>query len=513
MSTDHSRGYNLKKLMIDKTDFILFITIFLVVFSVYIRYMAPSILPGDPAEFAIVSFVLGIPHPSSYPIYTWIGHVFTFIPLGNVAFRINIMSGFFGALTAALIYNVILKINIKIYEDTPSLNRVIAIIMAFALAFSKTFWFQSESAEVYTLSSFFLVLMIYLLIKWTDNKDSKFLYLFSLIFGLSLGAHISNILFAPAFIVFILLNDYKIVTKKKDIFLMMLLFCLGTSQFLYILWRSTQNPEFNHIGQIDIYGLIDVISGKKFGAGTYHPPLTQIPNILYDYLPFIKMNFNLWPLIGIIGIWQLFKRNIKIFILIGSLSAIFMMYYVYYIKFVAIDLDLEVMLIPSFILLSIFIGVGICSIIHYIKCKMEEQKFSINHPLLKNIILMLIVILFISMPFSFFSQNLNQNDQSKNNGKAIFYQESLESIPSDSIVIADWADFTSFRYFQIVDQLNPSINIIFLEEDELWVKTINETIDNKKVFLVNNKSDVLKNYNLKPFFVSNQTILYQVEKR
>ena len=99
-----------------RADMLISLFIFLVIFANYILFLAPSVTPRDSAELIVVSAVLGIPHPTGYPVYTWIGHLFTLLPVGSVAYRVNLMSAFFGAVTTALLY--LLIFNIINYETS-----------------------------------------------------------------------------------------------------------------------------------------------------------------------------------------------------------------------------------------------------------------------------------------------------------------------------------------------------------------------------------------------------------
>lgn len=84
-------------------DLVVGLFLFLSSFFVYLTHLAPSIVTGDSADATIASYVLGIPHPPGFPVYTWFGHIFTFIPLGDIAYRVNLMSAFFGALTIPVV--------------------------------------------------------------------------------------------------------------------------------------------------------------------------------------------------------------------------------------------------------------------------------------------------------------------------------------------------------------------------------------------------------------------------
>ena len=78
----------------------------------YLTTLAPSVVTlfDDSLEFQLVTYQLGIAHPTGYPLYTLLGKLFTFLPMGNVAYRVNLMSAVFGALTVALVYLLILQV-------------------------------------------------------------------------------------------------------------------------------------------------------------------------------------------------------------------------------------------------------------------------------------------------------------------------------------------------------------------------------------------------------------------
>src|SRR6266542_808761 len=60
--------------------------LFLVAGALYVYTLAPTVLPGDYAEFQMCAAILGIPHPTGYPLYILLGKVFTLLPVGDVAY-------------------------------------------------------------------------------------------------------------------------------------------------------------------------------------------------------------------------------------------------------------------------------------------------------------------------------------------------------------------------------------------------------------------------------------------
>ena len=84
--------------------------IFFISIIVYLFTIAPSISWGDSAELITVAYTMGIAHPSGYPLFTLLGKLFTFFPLGTVAFRVNLMSAIFASLTVTIVFFVVEKI-------------------------------------------------------------------------------------------------------------------------------------------------------------------------------------------------------------------------------------------------------------------------------------------------------------------------------------------------------------------------------------------------------------------
>jgi len=154
-------------LIVNKKHFTVWaaLLVFALAFLIYFLTLAPTIHLEDSAEFAASAAILGIPHPSGYPLYSLLGYLFTvIIPFGEMAWRVNLMSAFFGALACSFLFLIILQIfgllNLRL--ASPAKNRwssffenwashLIAFSCSLCLAFSFSFWSQSIIAEVYKL--------------------------------------------------------------------------------------------------------------------------------------------------------------------------------------------------------------------------------------------------------------------------------------------------------------------------------------------------------------------------
>src|SRR3990172_8995083 len=86
------------------TDVVAALVVFAAALGVYLRTMVPTVYNLDSAELTTGAYTLGIVHPPGYPTYLLLGKLFTYLPVGDIGYRLNIMSGFFGALTVTCVY-------------------------------------------------------------------------------------------------------------------------------------------------------------------------------------------------------------------------------------------------------------------------------------------------------------------------------------------------------------------------------------------------------------------------
>src|SRR3990172_3116052 len=124
--------------------------VFVGALALYVRTAAPSVLGADSGEFQFVPPVLGIAHPPGYALYTLLGKVFSLLPLGDAAYRLNLMSGFFGAAAVGLVYAATLLLN----NRAPGGRHWAAfggVVAALAVGLAPTWWSQATVAAVRTL--------------------------------------------------------------------------------------------------------------------------------------------------------------------------------------------------------------------------------------------------------------------------------------------------------------------------------------------------------------------------
>jgi tetratricopeptide (TPR) repeat protein len=190
------------------------IAVFVVTQIVYILTLGRHCPFWDSGEFIATSYTLGIPHPPGTPLYVMIGRIFTLLPIGSIATRVNYLSAFAAALAVLFSYLIIVMMARRLGRgpETP-VDRWLAIAGgltgAFFMAFSRTFWESALEAETYALASFVMVLCIWLMLRWQASGergrfDSRYLLLIGYLFTVSIGIYLGAMVIAPALFVFLL---------------------------------------------------------------------------------------------------------------------------------------------------------------------------------------------------------------------------------------------------------------------------------------------------------------------
>ena len=163
------------------------IVLFAVTFIIYLTTLAPTVWFIDSGELSAVASTLGIAHPTGYPLFTLVGHLFTLLPISSSqVYNLHMMSAFFCSL-AVFMFAYLMKLLLdwhsalshsekgKKTQHAKSADKYsappnivvygIIIFSSLLLAFSRTFWDSANAVEVYPMHVFFIVTLILLFIK------------------------------------------------------------------------------------------------------------------------------------------------------------------------------------------------------------------------------------------------------------------------------------------------------------------------------------------------------------
>jgi hypothetical protein len=270
----------------------------LVPLAVYLRTLAPAVYFGDSGELNTAAFSLGIAHVPGYPLYALAGKLFCLLPLGGIAFRLNLMSAVCTALALGLLASLLTRLTGR---------RAVALAVTVALAFTQTLWEETLKSRAYPLNLLAGVAVIWALVRWTERGEARYLALAAFLFGLGLANH--EILLVTAALGLVLVVAHRDKLSWPAVSASLLLLTLGLSTYLYLPVRSAADPMLDWENPQTLRGLVDVLLQRQYGhkmlSPDWRPKLEMAALIARSF----ATEFTPVPLaLGIVGLAAMARR-------------------------------------------------------------------------------------------------------------------------------------------------------------------------------------------------------------
>ena len=423
---------------------LMYYLVFIGIAVLYMLTLATTITAtGDSSEAVVSPYVLGVAHPPGYPLFTMLGHLFTYLPLFNIAYRINIFSMFFSLLSLVLCFELLKKL-IK--------DNLISILCVFFLAITKMFWEYSIVAEVFALNYFFVFLLFFILIKWEETGNPVMLYLFSFILGLSLTHHQTVLFITPAYALFIFQNRQKL--KGFNYFLGIFVFIVGLTPYLFLPYAASRKPPLNWDDPTTLEKFIHIIK-----RGDYPKPAINLDH-LFDwkygqlYLFIASALRNLTPvgmLLGLIGIFTGLKKIRKhfwMFLTAYICTGYIFIFFMGYTKDAVVINVVQRLYIFSTQIFMVFVALGVV----WLSEKFKEKKN-------------LMPLIFIPLIFILIAFNYAKVDKSNNHLLYNFTGNMLKSYPPGSIMIVSGDTLSmGIDYHQMVEKQRRDVIVVDQEK-------------------------------------------------
>lgn len=212
----------------------------------YLRTMLPATAFWDTGEAQTVPYTLSIFHPTGFPFYTLVGWAWSHIPVGSVAWRMNLLSGVCVALAAGLVVLTIGQLAAERHRWTVAAG---AGIGGLAFAFASEPWRNAIRADVHALHILLAALLIWLLISWRTAREAgaprRNLWLAgaALTFGLGMATHPLIGLTAFGIAAWVVMVDRHIWRRWRLVLACGALIAIGISAYAYIYLRAIIPPE------------------------------------------------------------------------------------------------------------------------------------------------------------------------------------------------------------------------------------------------------------------------------
>ena len=421
--------------------------------ALYLVTLSPGVAGGDAGEMQFVPHVLGIAHWTGYPLYTMFGRLWELaIPLGSVAWRMNLLSAVASAAAVALACIAGRRLAGKWAGG---------LFAALALAVSPLFWNWAIVAGVRSVTVFFALLIITLAMEWASAEQEqrhsadRIFWALAIAYGLSLAHHRTTIFFLPGLFIYVIWTAPALV-KRWRLWLPALAVAvlLPLLLYLYIPIRSAMNPPYAITEAHSLRGFLELVFASSFAGGIAEPlTAADMPPRILDAIRQFVAEFT-WPLtlLGLAGALVAITRRPKEATLLGIP---FMLLAAFTINYSVGGSDLNIVyLLPAYAIYTLWIGAGAQAMIDLLERPRRAGR------VLAPIAALLLAAYIILLPARLSWQSIEQQMiapldayrfplRGEQAGRMV--DLSLPHLADGSVLIGDWEQLTPFWYAQLVD--------------------------------------------------------------
>ena len=312
--------------------------VFLVSLSFYVRTAAPTIYALDSSGLARAAFLVRPAHPPGYPLYVILGKLFSLaVPIGDIGYRLNLMSAFFAALALAALVRLLVVLGCR---------PIVGAATALMLGGSYYYWSIATMAEVYSLQAFLIVALVLALVLWRADGHRRWVLLAALLFGLAMSNHLTTVLLVPGMVGF----GWPILARRPTAkrLGLALLSLLGVGPLLYLLVPlrgDLQSPlaTMNFMLARDFWQAV-----FSYSPSGYAHELAAMAGLLWE-------NFlGAGVVLGVVGLVRAAATDRGLTTLTGcGLVISFLFFSGYHVA------DKSLMLAPMIVLWAVWIGLGL----------------------------------------------------------------------------------------------------------------------------------------------------------
>ena len=451
-------------------------------FLFYLSTLAPTVLWGDDAGFQRAAFTGELPADGSgHWLWLQAARLFARLPWGDIAFRVNLLSAVAAAATLLVLY---------LAARALELSEMGATVAVVSLAVGHTFWMHAVRAEVYTVFTLFLALLLLLVARWRRG-DNRAIYVAAALFGTTLLAHQMALLLLPA-AAFLLWQRRRWLTRRAWL-LLMLAALLGLLPFFAVV--SSQIAARADVSLPVALRLYFTHAGVDFAPAFFDfAPHTLLVDVGM-WIGFLGLQFV--GLAFLLGIWGIVDR------LSGAHPALWNALFLLYLTdvFFAISYrvnDRYVFFLPGYLVFALFAGAG-----WEAAWRALRRRFSPG-PLFAAVGLALLVLAplvsYYSVPRLLVAAGANPlgirtlpgrepntfflwPGKAEYRGAADYGWQTLAALADEAVLIADHTPLETLRYLQVVEGLREDVTLVKIEPGQDLAPLVAAQEANRPIYL------------------------------
>jgi len=458
--------------------------VFFAALALYAYTAAPTVTLVDSGELITAARFVGVAHPPGFPLWVMLAHLASLIPIGNVAWRINLSSALFGALASAMVTLVVAELlatgryssisdprrskrNIRSAEksdgrepdDNGATNQLIVLLPAIAagllMMFSRTLWAYATVAEVYTLNTFLILLIFFLMLRWRreDGKRDSYLYLAAIVFGIALGVHhVTVALVLPAIALLVYRTEGLALFKsRRFLYAAVVSLAAMIAVYSYLPIAAAQMPVMNWGKPTSLKAIWWHITGRQYQSFLSFDP-KMLGGQLAEFGRMVLREFG-WPwlpvgiVLALFGFRSVFKTDRTAFWFLALIIGADLAYASSYI----ISEDKDAYYLTTFVVLAIAASVGLRGVLHFILSKLALSRTA----------WLIAALLLLVAPVIAFAGNWPFNNRRHYFIARDYVSNIFRSVePRGLLLTFDWEVASPIFYAQQVERRRPDVKVV-----------------------------------------------------
>ncbi|MCB8968612.1 MAG: DUF2723 domain-containing protein [Ardenticatenaceae bacterium] len=410
--------------------------------------LAPTIYNLDSAELTTAVASNGIIRATGYPLYLVLGKVWSWLPLGDMGYRMNLFSAVCGAVTIWLADRILRRWQVGAWARWGAIG---------LLATAPYMWAMSLIAEVYTLHTALMAGVVSSLLWWGERPSPWRLALPLFLMALSMGNHAATVLLIPGCVWYVLTRQPRLLVQWRTWVVGGTAVALGLTVFLILPYRYGQMPAFNYAGTYDANGQFHpvnlqtwagfwwLISGKSFSGQMFGYTIASMwPEVGH----FVAQLWNAFFVIGIgpglLGIAVISRRDWR---LGGMLALMFCANAIFYINYRVVDKD--TMFLPAYLIWALWLGIGYDALLKWLWADVSARRFVwVGRTMIAGAVLLAL------------AWNWSLVDRSDDWGTRQRSEDILAHAEPNAIIFGWWETVPGVQYLQLVEGQRPDVLVI-----------------------------------------------------
>lgn len=409
----------------------------------YVRTLAPTVYGVDSADLTTAAYLLGIAHPPGSPAYLLVAHAFSWLPIGDVGYRVNLLSAVAGAMASFFLFRIVARL---------SREPLLALATACAVAASYYVWTACVAAELYAPGGCVVAALVALCLRWRATRQPALFYLLCVAAGLGLGVHLSLVLMLPGLALLALAPPVAGAITPTLLLRGAACGLMGAAVYGYLPLRAIAPPALDPAKtywQVDLsswQGFWWMVSGAAFRRNFFAAagPATLAAHVATFAFRLWSNFLGLPALLGAVGLAVGLRRDAWVH---GALAAMLIGHLVFYLSYGAPDA--EAMFLPAYLLWGIWLGLGAQQTAHWI-----ARSIGMANPS-RLAVSALAVLAALLVAVNYRLVDASRDWSARAHGEAI-----LATLAPAAVFVGSWSDVRLLEYLQYVEGKRRDVELV-----------------------------------------------------